>query len=1497
MLRDFIYSFSKEKITNSTTDKVLSNIIEGIQYIFTSLQRSKSIVIDPKPFVDVIGVSYYIQQDPQEFQNLLFSKLELMRPSSATNSNSQSSEPGTLKWMFTGKEKHTITCLECKRPRSNQLEFNELTLSVDRDSSLEEILQGSLHSSEILSDDNKLECGHCKRKTRSERAHDIIHFPPILCLHLLRYEYDRKTANKTKTRFLLKYPPVLKIPCIDGGAKNSSSKTRKDEVEYILISAIFHLGKSAHGGHYVCDVFDWERGKWIHCDDEFILLDLPGDVLFPVSSTDDKEEEKKKGGKKPAGKKSSTKKASGKKKRRLNPTKEELMLITSDDENEEDDDSEDDEDEDEEVSPKGRKRKADVICLDDDDDDGDEVLIVEENKKGKKSNKKDQEPSSSKKGSSSSTSSSFQRQRDAYMLYYIQREYLVNAKTFKREVLLNPELDEKIEKESTVFDKKVEEYLSRRQELEREIEERKALVDKLLLSKNARTSITPAPRDTSFHLLPVEWLKKWVVGDETTFPSWKQRQLITVDGDVNVKKDTIEPSENENKSQNEEESTEDGEADTKSNNAKNEEDDEVVLVGTTSEKKKKTKEKTSVVGNQERVCIHGGLKIHAIDEMKIVSNFAFETIFSISQDEQNSEENMGGSYFNANSFLLENLDYDLCQDNYRCSSCYDQIINKRQQIRREIQLLRLIVEKISALPPSSSSKSTKAKGSNHNEGDGLYYLSNQSYQLVKRYLGRLEKQQQSNNILGETKDSDRGTTDKENKVKPSSNLVDLVSSDQKPKMTGTPSKTEQKKIDGFLVERRGANEEGLEVVECQKREDVLSMRDDVFGDGYVINGNLLCEKHQQPVLDLEKKSILISAEVWELLVQLFPTARVIRKNVNDVCKLCRQTVEKIQSTNEEIKAKKFTELNDDDLQRLSKKPRQKSDNANNKTTMARKVNYPPEFSRLKAAATVSDLISNSDDEGEVEIEDEFYVIDKAWLDSWRSYMTSSSSSSSSAKEMKRPELLTNSRLRCPHNNLCANLHFFSECCSDQDYDDLLRRHLMQKDMKSSLPDSAFTLPFTSLKDVNGLVEVEVVTKEQWKKLVYYHHTYPRCQQQHLSDSDNVSNASSDGTLEVFAVPLTPQVPLLDTAKTLGSVFHQMQWSVVPSLCLACASTALEQYYFKQQFYENEAMTIFVIKDPLLMIALQQTISSTGDSTLLLDDTEVENLLQTLSTSSTLDENPSEEGGVRRSTRTRTQRKKYKKDKIWLSAFDAVSLVKLKILESLDIPFLSQQLLSTNTASREGLLLELNQGNKTLQDLHILQRDLLFVVDLRSQGADGKGEDLDFIHDFSVSTTGKVEAGFTGTIFSSSAASTASISSSANHSNAVEKEQPREVIELMNEDSQASLDFLHTTSPAVMRKKRADEPSHSKKLETDEPVIQEAVGSKRTRKNNSNSNSNVNATPQRKSRARSGTKGKKKSDENEDDFEEEDVGTAMMRMEEEDEELMRAIEESKKDIYR
>ncbi len=521
MLRDFIYSFSKEKITNSTTDKVLSNIIEGIQYIFTSLQRSKSIVIDPKPFVDVIGVSYYIQQDPQEFQNLLFSKLELMRPSSTTNSNSQGSEPGSLKWMFTGKEKHTITCLECKRPRSNQLEFNELTLSVDRDSSLEEKLQGSLHSSEILSDDNKLECGHCKRKTRSERAHDIIHFPPILCLHLLRYEYDRKTANKTKTRFLLKYPPVLKVPCIDGGAKSSESKARKDEVEYILISAIFHLGKSAHGGHYVCDVFDWERGKWIHCDDEFVLLDLPGDVLFPVPSTDDKQEEKKKGGKKATSKKSNGKKSSGKKKRRLNPTKEELMVITSDDENDEDDDSDADIAEDEEVSldekpSKGRKRKADVICLDDDEG---EVLILEEKEKGKKSSKKDQsESSSSKKGStssssSSSSSSSFQRQRDAYMLYYIQREYLVNAKTFKREVLLNPELDEKIEKESAVFDKKVEEYLSKRQELEREIEERKVLVEKLLLSKNPRTSITPAPRDTSFHLLPVEWLKKWVVGD------------------------------------------------------------------------------------------------------------------------------------------------------------------------------------------------------------------------------------------------------------------------------------------------------------------------------------------------------------------------------------------------------------------------------------------------------------------------------------------------------------------------------------------------------------------------------------------------------------------------------------------------------------------------------------------------------------------------------------------------------------------------------------------------------------------------------------------------------------------------------------------------------------------------------------------------------------------------------------------------------------------------
>ena len=82
-------------------------------------------------------------------------------------------------------------------------------------------------------------------------------WPPVLCLQLLRYVYDKTIWQKRKSKTEITFPNELKLP---------NSK----EV-YHLVAVVYHVGNSAHNGHYVNEVLDWETGEWFFCDDDVVV--------------------------------------------------------------------------------------------------------------------------------------------------------------------------------------------------------------------------------------------------------------------------------------------------------------------------------------------------------------------------------------------------------------------------------------------------------------------------------------------------------------------------------------------------------------------------------------------------------------------------------------------------------------------------------------------------------------------------------------------------------------------------------------------------------------------------------------------------------------------------------------------------------------------------------------------------------------------------------------------------------------------------------------------------------------------------------------------------------------------------------------------------------------------------------------------------------------------------------------------------------------------------
>ncbi len=160
----------------------------------------------------------------------------------------------------------------------------------------------SYFAEEHLTGDNQYMCSNCHAlrdalKTvrmggplSSDKASDASvgkSWPIALPIHLLRYKFDKETGSRVKLRTRVEFPAEASF----GGD------------QFLLTSAVYHLGDSAYGGHYVCDVFYPASGSsaagagagpgaggapivngeivghWYHCDDNNVRpTTCPGSV-------------------------------------------------------------------------------------------------------------------------------------------------------------------------------------------------------------------------------------------------------------------------------------------------------------------------------------------------------------------------------------------------------------------------------------------------------------------------------------------------------------------------------------------------------------------------------------------------------------------------------------------------------------------------------------------------------------------------------------------------------------------------------------------------------------------------------------------------------------------------------------------------------------------------------------------------------------------------------------------------------------------------------------------------------------------------------------------------------------------------------------------------------------------------------------------------------------------------------------------------------------------
>jgi ubiquitin carboxyl-terminal hydrolase 7 len=116
-------------------------------------------------------------------------------------------------------------------------------------------------STEILDDENKYDAGEYGLQ-KAEKGVIFASFPPILHLHLLRFQYDPMTNNSVKFNDRFEFQEKINLD-------KYLEKPEDTPANYILHAVLVHSGDN-HGGHYVVFINPRGDGSWCKFDDDVV---------------------------------------------------------------------------------------------------------------------------------------------------------------------------------------------------------------------------------------------------------------------------------------------------------------------------------------------------------------------------------------------------------------------------------------------------------------------------------------------------------------------------------------------------------------------------------------------------------------------------------------------------------------------------------------------------------------------------------------------------------------------------------------------------------------------------------------------------------------------------------------------------------------------------------------------------------------------------------------------------------------------------------------------------------------------------------------------------------------------------------------------------------------------------------------------------------------------------------------------------------------------------
>lgn len=178
--------------------------------------------------------------------------------------------------LLQGQLRSSLTCQRCGHSSRRFDPFLYLSVPVSRRMTRVMDAVEKYLEEESLSGDERWYCEKCKQKVDASKKIDLWMLPPVLVLHLKRFEFDPRTFRFQKIKALLSAPLSLDLSPL-------CPTKQRDGALYNVVCVANHIGQFG-SGHYTatCRVGNAENGCWHYFDDERVRPLVAGqDVISP----------------------------------------------------------------------------------------------------------------------------------------------------------------------------------------------------------------------------------------------------------------------------------------------------------------------------------------------------------------------------------------------------------------------------------------------------------------------------------------------------------------------------------------------------------------------------------------------------------------------------------------------------------------------------------------------------------------------------------------------------------------------------------------------------------------------------------------------------------------------------------------------------------------------------------------------------------------------------------------------------------------------------------------------------------------------------------------------------------------------------------------------------------------------------------------------------------------------------------------------------------------